>query len=263
MPNGYDSHSDSLREAAATRRKDGAAAQTRNGANRYDTSTPERRRKARAAANRSDNPADHVESASSGDLATHDNRFTARGGLRPSRMGMEECGTDFADGYVLGKAAASQDHGDWGGDGGDWEGHMHEAKKKSLPPWLKDKEGKGGDSDSKGGDDGDKNLPPWLQKGKGKGKRGKQAESALNPQIYPRESLEPFSEAPLNAKKRNALPKGDFAGPDRSYPIDTPARARSALARVEANGTPAEISRVRAAVRRKYPDMQVQGGKKS
>lgn len=35
----------------------------------------------------------------------------------------------------------------------------------------------------------------------------------------------------LTTKKRNNLPKSDFAGPDRSYPIDTKARAINAKAR--------------------------------
>lgn len=64
-------------------------------------------------------------------------------------------------------------------------------------------------------------------------------------------------EAPLNAKRRNALSSGDFALPGRRYPIDTPARARSALSRVEQFGSNSEKSRVRAAVKRKYPNMDV------
>lgn len=37
--------------------------------------------------------------------------------------------------------------------------------------------------------------------------------------------------AKLTTKKRNALPSKDFAGPDRSYPVDTKARAGNAKAR--------------------------------
>jgi hypothetical protein len=37
----------------------------------------------------------------------------------------------------------------------------------------------------------------------------------------------------LNAKKRNALPAGKFAGPDRSYPIPDASHARNALARAK------------------------------
>lgn len=56
----------------------------------------------------------------------------------------------------------------------------------------------------------------------------------------------------LTAKTRNAIPGKDFAGPDRSYPIEDKSHARNALAR--ASGKPVE-GRVRAAVHRKYPDI--------
>ena len=56
--------------------------------------------------------------------------------------------------------------------------------------------------------------------------------------------------AKLTAKTRNAIPSKDFAGPDRSYPIEDKSHARNALAR--ASGKPVE-SRVRAAVHRKFP----------
>lgn len=65
-------------------------------------------------------------------------------------------------------------------------------------------------------------------------------------------------EAELTTKKRNELPSSAFAGPDRSYLIDTPERARSALARAAANASPEELSRIRSAVRRRYPDMNVE-----
>ena len=58
--------------------------------------------------------------------------------------------------------------------------------------------------------------------------------------------------AKLNAKTRNAIPSGEFAGPDRSYPIEDKSHARNALAR--ASGKPVE-GRIRAAVHRKYPDI--------
>lgn len=54
----------------------------------------------------------------------------------------------------------------------------------------------------------------------------------------------------LDAKTRNAIPSNEFAGPDRSYPIEDASHARNALAR--ASGKPIE-ARVRAAVHRKYP----------
>lgn len=56
----------------------------------------------------------------------------------------------------------------------------------------------------------------------------------------------------LHAKERNALPAGEFAGPDRSYPIEDKNHARNALAR--ASGKPVE-ARISAAVHRKYPDI--------
>jgi len=37
--------------------------------------------------------------------------------------------------------------------------------------------------------------------------------------------------AKLSTKQRNALPKGDFAGPDRSYPVNDKAHAANAKAR--------------------------------
>lgn len=58
--------------------------------------------------------------------------------------------------------------------------------------------------------------------------------------------------AKLTAKTRNAIPSNEFAGPDRSYPIEDASHARNALAR--ASGKPIE-ARIRAAVHRKYPDI--------
>lgn len=65
-------------------------------------------------------------------------------------------------------------------------------------------------------------------------------------------------EAPLNADKRGKLPDSAFALSGRRYPIDTPERARSALARVDQFGSDSEKRQVRAAVKRKYPNMDVQ-----
>lgn len=68
----------------------------------------------------------------------------------------------------------------------------------------------------------------------------------------------------MTAAKRAALPKSKFALPaQRAYPIDTPGRARDALARVSANGTPAQKAQVRNAVAKKYPAIKVSGTKKS
>jgi len=60
----------------------------------------------------------------------------------------------------------------------------------------------------------------------------------------------------LTAKRRNRLKGSSFAlKRERKYPIDTPNRARNALARVSQHGTPAQKKRVRAAVHRKYPSI--------
>ncbi len=69
----------------------------------------------------------------------------------------------------------------------------------------------------------------------------------------------------LTAADRQALPKGDFALPGKgngpkgagsgSYPIPDESHARNALARVSQHGSPAEKAKVRAAVHRKFPDI--------
>lgn len=65
--------------------------------------------------------------------------------------------------------------------------------------------------------------------------------------------------AELTTKARKALPKGTFAIPEtRSYPIPDEAHARNALARVAQFGTPEEKARVRAAVKRKFPNIKME-----
>ena len=59
--------------------------------------------------------------------------------------------------------------------------------------------------------------------------------------------------AKLTAKKRNAIPSGDFAGPDRSYPIEDASHARNALSRVSQFGSSALKAKVRAKVHKKFP----------
>ena len=57
----------------------------------------------------------------------------------------------------------------------------------------------------------------------------------------------------LSARARAKLPASSFAYPrTRSYPIDTPQRARNALARAAQKGTKGSYSHVAQAVRRKY-----------
>lgn len=62
----------------------------------------------------------------------------------------------------------------------------------------------------------------------------------------------------LTTKARKAIPTKDFAGPDRSYPIEDRSHAANAKARV-ANKSPALKARVDAAVDRKYPGMGKEG----
>jgi hypothetical protein len=61
--------------------------------------------------------------------------------------------------------------------------------------------------------------------------------------------------AKLTAKTRNALPSKDFAGPDRSYPIQDMSHARNALSRVSQFGYPELKEKVRRAVHRKFPSI--------
>jgi hypothetical protein len=69
--------------------------------------------------------------------------------------------------------------------------------------------------------------------------------------------------AVLTAAARNKLKSSQFVFPEeRRYPIPDAAHARNALARVAQHGTPAEKAKVRAAVRRKFPGIQVSGEKK-
>ena len=71
--------------------------------------------------------------------------------------------------------------------------------------------------------------------------------------------------AKLSSGQRKKLSKSSFAIPSKapgsgSYPIPDASHARNALSRVSANGTPTEKARVRAAVRRKFPNIG-KGGK--
>lgn len=63
-------------------------------------------------------------------------------------------------------------------------------------------------------------------------------------------------------KKYRGISASNFALGKGRYPINTPGRARSALARISANGTPAQKTTVRRAVKAKYPKMQVLGLRK-
>jgi len=75
----------------------------------------------------------------------------------------------------------------------------------------------------------------------------------------------------ITAKKRQSLKSSQFALPGKgtgpggkgpgSYPIDTPERARNALARGAQNATPAEQATIRRKVAAKYPNIAVSGKK--
>lgn len=64
--------------------------------------------------------------------------------------------------------------------------------------------------------------------------------------------------AKLTTKARKNIPTSEFAGPDRSYPVQNESHARNALSRVSQFGSPALKAEVRAKVHRKYPGI---GGK--
>jgi len=67
--------------------------------------------------------------------------------------------------------------------------------------------------------------------------------------------------ADLSAKARRELPKSDFAIPSTgAYPIEDAAHARDALARVAQNGSATEKAAVRAAVKARWPHMDVAQG---
>lgn len=68
--------------------------------------------------------------------------------------------------------------------------------------------------------------------------------------------------AALTSKERKKLPTKDFAGPDRSYPIQDKSHARNALARVSQHGSSAEKAEVRRKVERKFPSIDSKGGRK-
>ena len=63
----------------------------------------------------------------------------------------------------------------------------------------------------------------------------------------------------LSYKARKHLPSSDFAGPDRSYPIENESHARNALARASQHASPEVKAKIKAKVRRKFPSIQVDG----
>ena len=73
----------------------------------------------------------------------------------------------------------------------------------------------------------------------------------------------------ITAKQRQKLPRSDFALPGKgkgkegkgpgSYPIDTPARARNALARGAQHAGSKQLGEIKRKVKAKYPGIQVNG----
>jgi len=61
----------------------------------------------------------------------------------------------------------------------------------------------------------------------------------------------------LSTKQRKKLPASDFAGPDRSYPIEDEAHARNALARSSQFASPELRAKIKRKVKRKFPNMDV------
>lgn len=61
--------------------------------------------------------------------------------------------------------------------------------------------------------------------------------------------------AKLTTAARKKIAPKNFAGPDRSYPIEDKAHARNALARVAQHGSSALKAKVRAKVHAKYPSI--------
>jgi hypothetical protein len=69
--------------------------------------------------------------------------------------------------------------------------------------------------------------------------------------------------AKLTTTARKAIPTSEFAGPDRSYPIEDKNHARNALARASQHASPELKSKIRAKVHKKYPGIgKGDGGKR-
>lgn len=69
--------------------------------------------------------------------------------------------------------------------------------------------------------------------------------------------------ATLNTKSRKRMSQKSFALPGKHYPIPDKAHARNALARVAQNGSPTQQAKVRTAVKRKFPTINVGGTSKT
>jgi hypothetical protein len=69
--------------------------------------------------------------------------------------------------------------------------------------------------------------------------------------------------AKLTAAARKKISGKNFAGPDRSYPIEDASHARNALSRVSQHGSSALKARVRAKVHAKYPGIGKSRGERA
>ena len=65
--------------------------------------------------------------------------------------------------------------------------------------------------------------------------------------------------AVLTTKARKSLPISAFAGPDRSYPIENASHARNALARAAQHASPELKAKIKAKVKRRFPNIKVEG----
>ena len=63
----------------------------------------------------------------------------------------------------------------------------------------------------------------------------------------------------LSTAARNRLPDSAFSGPGRSYPIEDEGHAKAALSRAAHNASPGLEATIKAKVRRRYPNMKVEG----
>jgi hypothetical protein len=63
----------------------------------------------------------------------------------------------------------------------------------------------------------------------------------------------------LTTAGRDKIAPKNFAGPNKSYPIENANHARNALSRVSQNGSPAVKAEVRAKVEQKYPAIKQTG----
>lgn len=66
----------------------------------------------------------------------------------------------------------------------------------------------------------------------------------------------------LNAKQRNAIPTAQFAGPDRSYPIEDASHAQNAIARASqqvnaGNLSPATAATIKSKARSKLSKIKL------